>query len=134
MDVRAYNEEGNLMFSSTSGTDNERLSFAPSDTVQRISIEVFVFTSTTSEMAMVRLLHNIAYIFQLIYLHLFVRIPQVVTQETSATVQSDCVCLLLLVQVMKNVALVVYVIFQVGNVLIVTPVKIVLIVCDTNDV
>lgn len=45
VDVKAYDAEGNQLISSGSGTDNERLTFPPSDVAQRVWIEVYVYSS-----------------------------------------------------------------------------------------
>ena len=48
VDVRSYDDTGMVLFSSVSGTDNERLTFTPSEEMRRVYIEVFVFSSQGS--------------------------------------------------------------------------------------
>ncbi len=86
VDLKAHDAEGNSFLTSVSGSDNERLTFTPSDEMRRVWLEVYVFTSGgSSEMQTVA--NETSY-----SLNISTNLPVAICQVTS-NCQGDDLCL-----------------------------------------
>lgn len=84
VDLKAYDEAGSPILSSVSGTDNERLTFVPSDEVRRIWLEVYVFSSGSSNPEMQGAMSQNSY-----GLYISTNLPIPVCQVTSHCANDD---------------------------------------------
>ena len=83
VDFKAYNEEGTSILSSLSGSDNERLTFIPSDEMRRVWLEVYVFSAGGSS-EMQPAVNETSY-----NLHISTNLPVPICQVTSNCVGDD---------------------------------------------